>query len=289
MTVARSAEPLSGSTSAASSKAGSPSERMARAVERMLRPLVRLLVGRVACIYVIHRLKRLYVEEARDWLARCHPDQRVTRSRLAMLTGLDTRTIAAMEHDPDGESLLPNEVCAGSVLLDRWVNREEFQDDQGAPSPLPMMGPGKTFQALTARAVGRNITAHTLLDELVESGNVRIDADEVVHLVDAVYQPLRPSEQTALDIGSHSIARLTSTILHNVDAEPGSRRLQQERFSRLVPAERHEELETRARAILEQHVETLNALLEEYECHALEGADDPAAVKRLGVGWYVFE
>jgi hypothetical protein len=289
MTAARPAEPSSGPPSAAASQVDSPSERVARAVERMLRPLVRLLVGRVACIYVIHRLKRLYVEEARRWLERTHPEQRVTRSRLAMLTGLDTRTIAAMEQDPDNESLLPNEVCAGSVVLDRWVNRKEFQDRAGAPAPLPFMGPGRTFQALTARAVGRNITAHTLLDALLESGNVRIDDDEVVHLVDPVYQPLRPSEQTSLEIGSHSIARLTSTIIHNLDAEPGARRLQQERFSRLVPADRHEELQARARALLEQHVETMNALLDEYECHELEDAADPAAVKPLGVGWYVFE
>jgi len=289
MTAARPAEPSSGSTSTASPSVDSPSERAARAVERMLRPLVRLLVGRVACIYVIHRLKRLYVEEARRWLERKHPGQRVTRSKLAMLTGLDTRTIASMEHEPEDEVVRAIEVCAGSVVLDRWVNRDEFKDGKGDPAPLPIMGPGKTFQALTARAVGRNITAHTLLDALVESGNVRVDADELVHLVDPVYQPLRPSEQTALEIGSHAVARLTSTIVHNLDVEPGARRLQQEGFSALVPADRHSELETRARVILEQHVETLNALLEEYECHELDGAAEPAVVKRMGVGWYVFE
>ncbi|NKI34834.1 hypothetical protein HFP89_06615 [Wenzhouxiangella sp. XN79A] len=267
----------------------SPSERAARAVERMLRPLVRLLVGRVACIYVIDRLRRLYLEEARAWLERTQPDQRVTRSKLAMLTGLDTRTISAMEHDPDHESLLAHEVCAGSVVLDRWIHHEGFQDADGQPALLPVMGPGSSFQALTARAVGRNITVHTMLDQLVESGNVRIESGERVRLVDPVYRPVRPSELTVLDAGSHSIARLTETVVHNLDAEPGQGRLQQDRLSRMIPEDRYPELELRARELIEQHIAALDSLVGEYECHDLDGAAAPSGVRSLGVGWYVFE
>lgn len=281
--------------------AETPTERAARAVERMLRPLVRLLVGRVACIYVIDRIRRLYLEEARAWLERTQPEQRVTRSKLAVLTGLDTRTIAAMENSDDHESLLADEVCAYSVVLERWANHGDFHDEQGRPATLGMMGPGKTFQALTARAVGRNITVHTILDQLLVSGNVALDDEQRVRLVDPVYSPVNASEQAVLDAGSHSIARLAATVGHNMDAASGTRaRLQQDRFTTRIPADRYDELEARARALLEQHIQALGELLAEYE---VIDAPEPFPVggtgerdagclpcfRSLGVGWYVFE
>jgi hypothetical protein len=294
------ARPIKENEATPQRSAETPTERAAKAVERMLRPIVRLLVGRVACIYVIDRMRRLYLEEARAWLDRTQPGQRVTRSKLAVLTGLDTRTIAAMENDPDHASLLADEVCAYSVVLDRWANHGDFHDDEGRPAILVMMGPGKTFQALTARAVGRNITVHTILDHLLESGNVALDADQTIRLVDPVYSPIKPSEQVVLDAGSHSIARLAKTVGHNMDAISGkATRIQQDRFTARVPADRYDELEARTRALLEEHIQAMDDLLAEYEFNgtssdrAAGGADHDGkslpAMRSIGVGWYVFE
>lgn len=268
-----------------SASAAHPAERTARAVARLLRPLARLLVGRVACIYVVDRFRRLYLEEARAYLERSQPGQRVTRSKLAMLTGLDTRTIAAMEGERADSSLLAQEVCAGSVVIDRWLTQADFQAPDGGPAVLALLGPGRSFQALTARAVGRNITVHTVLEQLLESGNVEVDADGRVHLVDRVYRPVRPSEQTVLDTGSHSIARLTETVCHNMASAGGpGARLQQERRTARVPEARFDELDAQARALVQRHIAEMERLLAEYET-----TEEGAGTKSLGVGWYVFE
>jgi len=273
-------------------EAVSPSRRTALAVERLLRPLVRLLVGRVACIYLVDRLRRLYVAESRAWLERTHPGQRITRSRLAMLTGLDTRTIASIEAAQRGSDTdLPStEVCAGSVVIERWLTDPAFHDDRGAPALLAMMGPNRSFQALTTRAVGRNITPHTVLEQLVESGNVAVDADERIRLVDPVYRPVRPSEETALDLGSHSIARLVETVRRNADdSTRGACRLQQDRLSTRIPSERRDELDARARDLLRRHIEEMECLLREYEIADPGPHDGVPETSRYGVGWYVFD
>lgn len=286
-----------------------PAQRAASAVDRLLRPLVRLLVGRVACIYVVDRVRRIYLEESRAWLARTHADQRITRSRLAMLTGLDTRTIASLgDGRPEsgaGARLPAHEICAGSVVIDRWLNDPEFLDEDGRPMELPVLGVLKSFQTLTSRAVGRNITPHTVLEQLVESGNVSIDDKERVRLDDPVYRPVRESEETALDVGAHSIARLVETVRSNVEessngkSSNGKRKLQQDRLSARIPADRYPELQARSRELLERHMAEMECLLAEYETadHAMadrEMADEKAngrgdSTRRLGVGWYVFD
>lgn len=266
-----------------------PAQRTATAVDRMLRPLVRLLVGRVACIYLVDRIRRIYLEEARAWLGRTHPEQRITRSRLAMLTGLDTRTIASLgdgKRTGDAQRTLPaHEICAGSVVIDRWLSDPDFLDDRGGPLELPVLGAQRSFQVLTSRAVGRNITPHTVLDQLVESGNVSIDEAERVRLTDPVYRPIRESEETALDAGSHSIARLVETVRENADGSAsGPRRLQQDRLSARVPEDRYDELQARSRDLLERHIAEMECLLADYE----SGAEEENS-RRFGVGWYAFD
>ncbi len=274
------------------SETASPSQRTALAVERLLRPLVRLLVGRVACIYLLDRLRRLYVAESRAWLERTHPGQRITRSRLAMLTGLDTRTIASIEAaqgDPDTD-LPSTEICAGSVVIERWLSDPAFLDERGAPARLAMTGPKRSFQALTTRAVGRNITPHTVLDQLIESGNAAVDEDERIRLVDPLYRPVRSSEETALDLGSHSIARLVETVRRNADdSGTDARHLQQDRLSTRIPAVRRDELDARARVLLQRQIEEMECLLREYEVADSGPAKRGPETCRYGVGWYVFD
>ncbi|MBY6203451.1 DUF6502 family protein [Halomonas denitrificans] len=280
------------SASNGATEAASPSRRTALAVERLLRPLVRLLVGRVACIYLVDRLRRLYVAESRAWLERTHPGQRITRSRLAMLTGLDTRTIASIEAAQGGpDTELPaTELCAGSMVIERWLTDPAFHDERGAPARLALMGPNRSFQALTTRAIGRNITPHTVLDELVESGNAAVDEDERIRLVDPVYRPVRPSEETALDLGSHSIARLVETVRGNADdSSHGACRLQQDRLSTRIPVGRRDELDARARDLLRRQIEEMECLLREYEVADQDAEGRGAEMARFGVGWYVFD
>lgn len=245
---------------------------------------MRLVVGRIGCGYLIHEIRKLYVQEARSWLARNEPGARVTRSRLAMLTGLDTRTISSIEGESE-HHVEASDLCAEAVVIERWSTLPDFLDDDGSPAVLPLMGPKRTFQALVARAVGRNITAHTVLERLLESGNVECRDDGYVRLVNPYYQPLRESEQTTIEAGSHSIARLTESVLRNSRAvNAAERNLQQDRWCSRVPPERFDELRGRARSLLEQHIADMESLMREFETEEA-GAD----WREFGVGWFVFD
>jgi len=259
-------------------------ERIVSAMERVLRPFIRLFVGRVSCGFMIQRMKRVYIEEARSWIEKNESGGRVTKSKLAMLTGLDTRTIAAIENSQSSE-IVTSELCAEAAVLYHWTNKLEYQDDQGSPLELPIMGKGSSFQALVTSSVGRNVTYHTLLDRLIDSGNIEIVSDNSVKLVSPYYTPIKASEQTVIDAGSASISRLIKTIEHNlVTIERDHKHLQQDRWSPLIPCQYIDEVNRRVREKIEQNILEVEEILDEYEVS--ENEVEKACT--YGIGWYIF-
>ena len=87
-------------------------ERIVSAMERILRPVIRLFVGRISCGFMLQQIKRIYIDEARNWIEKNDANARVTKSKLAMLTGLDTRTISAIENSRLNDNI-EGELCAG--------------------------------------------------------------------------------------------------------------------------------------------------------------------------------
>jgi len=256
------------------------------AVERILRPFIRLLVGRVSCGFLIQQIKRIYIEESRRWIERNDANGRVTKSKLAMLTGLDTRTISAIEAQAvEPEQCTLGDLCAEAGVLHRWMSQAEYHDEDGSPKRLPILGKSGSFQALVSSAVGRNVTYQTVLERLVESGNVIVEEDESVLLKVAHYQPAKSSEQLMIDTGSFSIGRLAETILHNLHAPlKEDRLLQQDRLSRRIPVSALPELKARSRALLEKQIVELEELIDSYEVPVDQGKQCI-----FGIGWFQFK
>jgi len=259
--------------------------RLALAIERVIRPFIRLIVGRVSCGFLVQQIRRIYIEEAREWITNKDPNGRVTKSKLAMLTGLDTRTIAAIEAQPgDPADCTVGEICSEAGVLYRWISQAEYRDETGEPRMLPILGKSLSFQSLVSAAVGRNVTYHTVLERLVESGNVEIIDDDHVRLVNPYYQPVKSSEQTIIDAGSSSIGRLTETILSNMYCENSDDRLlQQDRWSRRILRKDVPILRDRVRRLLEQQILEIENLIDAYEVD--EKNDDQCV---FGVGWFQF-
>ena len=258
-------------------------ERVVAAMERILRPVIRLFVGRISCGFMLQQIKRIYIEEARKWIEKNDKDARVTKSKLAMLTGLDTRTITTIENNTTKENI-EGELCAETAVLYRWVSQGNFQDDQGNPKLLPIMGRSHTFQSLVSTAVGRNVTYQTVLDRLLESGNVEIVDDNFLRLVSPYYQPIKSSEQVFVDFGSRSIARLANTIIHNMNSSDASNRmLQQDRWSRHIPEDKLPELSAELRSLLDLQIAEVEKIVDRYEV-----SEQHPRTCRFGVGWFFF-
>ena len=259
--------------------------RLARSMERMLRPIIRLIVGRVSCGFLVQQIRRIYIEEARRWIQENDSKGRVTKSKLAMLTGLDTRTISSIEeHTSESANCSVADLCPEAGVLHKWRSNKTFTDDEGNPKQLPIFGKSIAFQALVGSVVGRNVTCQTVLERLTESGNVEIVDGDYVRMVDPYFHPVKASDETIIDTGSFSIARLTSTVGHNLASRKKSDRLlQQDRLSRRIPAELEEPLVAELREKLEKQILDIEEVLDRYEA-----AEPEEGQKTIGVGWFTF-
>lgn len=260
--------------------------RLAVSVERVFRPFIKLIVGRVSCGFLIQQLKRIYIEEARSWIERHDPNGRVTKSKLAMLTGLDTRTISSFEES----ALSPTEarlgdICAEAAVLETWNSDSKYRDEDDKPRLLPMLGRGVSFQTLVSSTVGRNVTTQTVLDRLLESDNVAVVEDNFVRMVNPFYQPIKESEGTLIDYGSLSASRLLETVNHNLNCQDRrDRRLQQNRWSTRIRRADLPKLEAEMRQLVERQIVEVEDVLVRYE-QAESGPD----VTSFGVGWFFFK
>lgn len=258
---------------------------LVKAIERMMRPLARMLVGRVSCNVAVDLLKQLYVQEAKNSLRNHEPDRRVTKSALALLTGLDTRAIAALEEAKPDYSIV--DMCPEAAVLEVWATDEMFRDpDTGEPLELPIYGRGLSFQTLVTRTVGRNVTCPTVLEKLTESGNIDVVDENFVRLKERFYTPVKESDRTVIEAGSLSINRLIETVNHNMisSSSAADKWLQQIRWTMKLPPEQVEQFRKDMRALLEHHLKQAEDAMEPYE----------APVRRdnhysAGVGWYYWE
>ncbi len=256
-----------------------------KSIERMFRPMVRLLVGRVSCNVIVDLIKQIFVQEARRELSLSDPGKRITKSALALITGLDTRAITALEDSTHDYSIV--DLSPEAAVLGVWATDELFQDPRtGKPVDLPIYGRGLSFQNLVTRTVGRNVTCITVLDRLEESGNIEMLGDNYVRLKERFYVPVNESERTFLEAGSLAVNRLMGTIGYNMEhaRQPSARWLQQDRWSKRLHPEQLEAFRADLRKLLDRHIKEAEAQIEKFE--------DPVRTDKhcsAGVGWYYWE
>lgn len=160
-------------------------ELLLRALARLLRPLVRLLIrGGVTFPALADLLRGLYVEVAlRDLLT--DPKAR-TDSRVSLLTGVHRKEIRR-QRAPASEPEPPSLTLSSQVIA-RWLGTAGLADRDGRPLPLPRAGPAPSFEALVG-AVTKDVRPRALLDEWLDAGVASLDADGRVRLEQAAFVP----------------------------------------------------------------------------------------------------
>jgi len=259
------------------------SELIDAALERILRPIVKIFIGRVSCNYILEKVKKIFLEEARAHVESNYPGRKVTRSKLALMSGLDTRTIKSLEDAYANDDTNTTSISPESLVFHGWTNYSEYLDRYKQPKVIPIFGATGTFQGLVSSEVGRNVTTKTLLDKLLESGNVEIVDKNYVRLVDPFYQPIKQSESTALDAGSGSINRLAETVLNNLN-QSGQEKplLQQMRWSTNIPKKKFQNVLLELDELTRTHIQEVCDLLAGYETKKKKSDS-----MTLGLGWYV--
>jgi len=264
-----------------------PSQPLAAAILRLLRPLVRILLRNGVSYGVFADLARwVYVDTA----ARvCEvPGRKTTISRISVITGLTRKEVKRLHlsASPDDRAAIDRYNRAARVISG-WCRDDRFADGRGEPCPLPLAGGDvPTFEGLV-RSYSGDMPVRAVLDELTRVGAVSLEADGRVRLITRGYVP-EGDEAGKLAILGGDVADLIKTIDHNISGPAGERFIQRKVAYDNVPVE----AALRFRKLCAVKGQDL---LEEFDrwLAAHDRDSNPAASgserRRLGVGLYYFE
>lgn len=178
------------------------SPELTRAVKRLLRPLVRLLVAKGLTYPMLGELlKGLYVEVAAKEFSL--PGKRQTDSRLSLLTGVHRKDVRRLQEEPEQDQPVPGTISFGARLVARWCGDSRYLNLNGTPLPLPRLPQADgspSFDALVAEE-SKDIRSRVVLDEWLRLGLASLDAQDRVCLKTSAFVPEKGFEEKAYFLG----------------------------------------------------------------------------------------
>jgi hypothetical protein len=212
---------------------------LTRAVENLFRKLIRFLLGRITLVKLQEMIRYIFIEEAENKLKKENPEKNISLTKLALLSGIDTRTLTKVRNSEGyrqplyRESKFLREFTPGAAILDFWSSRQPFVDHRsGKPKVLKIIGEGSSFETLFSGCIrGRGVTARSLLQRLAESGAVKVDHEKgTVELLKRSYLPSSSGDQQgSIQMGFSAIGNMLDTVIRNVESlDTGAARLYQQ-------------------------------------------------------------
>jgi len=197
------------------------SPALLRAVQRLLRPLARLLMSYgVNYIAFCDLAKGVFVDVA----ARDFPDDgaTVTDSRVSLLSGVHRREVKRLREEMLLQTPPSPVVSLGAQVVSRWCAESAFLDAQRHPVALPRQasqGGEVSFERLV-ESVSKDIRPRAVLDEWLRLGVVTLDADDRVHLVEHAFVPARGLDEKSFYLGKNIGDHLAATTHNLLDGQP---------------------------------------------------------------------
>ena len=264
---------------------------LTRAVENVFRKLIRFLVGRISLVRLQEMIRYIYVEEAEKNLRAENPGKNVPMTRLALVTGLDTRTLVQVRKKletgtPQFRQQFLAELTPESAIVEAWANRLE---SSGSPDAAVMSYGNDQceFERLVKETIsGRGITTQSIIKRLVSTKSVERDRENrSLKLIVNEFSPyLSDDEPNMVNAALSAISNLISTIEHNMESPQDQKFFQRQSWTfRLEPDDR-EAFRTAMRSLLERYKQESEAGIEPWE-----SASYGEHLFTAGVGFYYFE
>ena len=198
---------------------------LTRAVEKVFRKLIRMLIGKMSLKKLQEMIQIIFVEEAEEKLKLEAPGKSVALGDIALQTGVDTRTIKkirtyiAISNPIYQDGTFLDGFMPLFKVFDLWMNDERYYDaGTGKPRKLHIEGEGATFSELVKTAIqSRGLTTQAVLKRLKEIDVVDVDTNfgtVVLRQEDNVF--ISKNDLDLLDVGFTAIGNLASTISHNI-------------------------------------------------------------------------
>jgi hypothetical protein len=183
---------------------GNPHASLLLALQKLLRPLVRLLLAQgVTYPMLASQLKAVYVQVAKEEFQLTH--KRQTDSRISLLTGVHRKDVKRLVHEELLDQPMPLNISLGAQLAARWLTAAEYLDANGQPLPLLRLasdGGDKSFEALVG-SVSKDIRPRAVLDEWVRLGVAHVDEHDRVCLNVAGFIPEKGFDEKAYYFGQN--------------------------------------------------------------------------------------
>lgn len=265
-----------------------------KAVENVFRRLIRILVGRISLAKLLEMMSFIYVEEAELKLKRASPGKNVPLTKIALMTGLDARTVTNIrakigETGSQYQQKILRDLTPESAIVEAWVNlikatpakaRKEVEtlhygDDHS--------GFEKLFRATIS---SRGITPQSIIERLVLAKNVEHNRKEkTVKLMVSHFSPyLSHHEPMIFTQAFAAIANLISTAHHNIESKPSSRFFERQTWTFRLPITDQLSYRRQFRAFLESMEGQAVKKMEPWETK-----ENSVDVMTAGVGFYYFE
>ncbi len=188
-----------------------------RALRRVLRPLVRLMLAQgVTYPYLINLLKGLFVEVAdQDFQLGGKPS---TDSRVSLVSGVHRKDVSRLRLEMQSQAeQVPPVVSLGAQLVALWLGSPQYVDESGAPKPLHRFaseGGDVSFETLVTR-VNNDIRPRVVLDEWLRLGVVQLDDQRRVCLNTSAFVPAEGFEEKVFFFG-HNLHDHTCAVVSNL-------------------------------------------------------------------------
>jgi hypothetical protein len=267
-------------------------ELLARAVENVLRKLIRFLVGRISLVRLQEMVRHIYVEETELKLRTENPGRNVPLTQLALKTGLDTRALVQIRKRLQTEGQLYQQqflaqLTPESAVVEAWAKRVR---EAGAARDAAVLGYGADdagFESLVRSTLSiRGITVQSIIQRLVDTASVEQNRDRhTLRLRVDHYSPyLSQDEPNIVNAALSAISNLMSTIEHNVEARHDEKLFQRQAWTFRLDPERRQEFRGAMRDMLERcEADALQRIT------PWEQDEYGQELLTAGVGFYYFE
>jgi hypothetical protein len=247
-----------------------------KAVEVVCRKLIKFLIGKMSLVKLQEIIRLIFIEEIENKLRAEKPSKSISLSQLALLSGLDTRTLTKIRNSKEyrqplySEANFLAEFTPGASILDTWCSKRPYVDEKtGKPKELFLSNNPVSFEALfNESATSRGITYKSLMKRLLESNSIELDQKtNKLKLRKSSYLPTSSDDYLgAIDMGFSALGNMIDTVTRNLRSfESGEERFYQRGVwtLRLSAANKHrlrstlagllESTDNRARSIIERH------------------------------------
>ena len=264
---------------------------LTRAVENVFRKLIRFLVGRISLVRLQEMIRYIYVEEAEKNLRSENPGKNVPLTKLALVTGLDTRTLVQVRKQLEVDTQQYRqqflaELTPESAIVEAWVEQAKNPDSDNG-SVLGYGSDKKAFEKLVRSTIpGRGITTQSIIERLVATKSVVQDKENrTLTLVVERFSPyLSDDEPNMVNAALSAISNLTSTIEHNMKATQEEKFFQQQSWTFRLNPEDRESFRQMSRKILARYKDEAEAEIRPWEMEKYS-----EGLITAGVGFYYFE